>query len=377
MTALTLTRMIEGGIYDQLGGGFFRYSVDREWSIPHFEKMLYDNGPLLTLLGQLWQASGDDTFRRAANETANWVLRDMRSNDGAFWSTLDADSEGEEGRFYVWTPAEAAALLEDDEYSALGCRFGLTAAANFEGNWHLQVRDSIEQSAAAANTINSTANALIDSARAKLLQARNERVWPGRDEKILTAWNALMIRGLAVAGRSLQRDDLVDAAAQAAEFIRRELFIDGRLLACHKDGRARFPAYLDDYAFLIDALLELLQARWDSSLLTFTTCLADTLLDAFADSERGGFYFTADDHETLPHRSRTFSDDSMPNGNGVAARALGRLGHLLGDSRYLGAGETTLRAARQAMQDFPHGHAALDHRAGRVPGASGDHRHPR
>jgi len=363
MTALTLTRMIEGGIYDQLGGGFFRYSVDREWRIPHFEKMLYDNGPLLGLLAQLWQASGDDTFRRAANETADWALRDMRSPEGGFWSTLDADSEGEEGKFYAWQPDEVAALLTEQEYAALGCRFGLTATPNFEGQWHLQVRDSIENAAAAAGQINSGAIALIDSGREKLLQARNQRVWPGRDEKILTAWNALMIRGLAIAGRALNREDLVDAAVAGAHFLRTYLVAETggkkQLLAAHTAGQARFPAYLDDHAFLVDALLEVLQARWDAELLAFAIELADRLLTDFADEERGGFYFTASDHEKLVHRSRTFSDDSMPSGNGVAALALGRLGHLLADHRYLSAAERTLQAGASLMADFPHGHASL------------------
>ncbi len=359
MTALTVTRMIEGGLYDQLGGGFFRYSVDREWSIPHFEKMLYDNGPLLALLAQLWQASGDDTFRRAATETADWLLRDMRSPAGGFWSTLDADSEGVEGKFYVWEPAEAAALLEPAEYTVLAQRFGLIQAANFEGNWHLQVRDSIENAAAAVGERNSTALALLDAARSKLLDARNRRVWPGRDEKILTAWNALLIRGLAIAGRVMDRDDLVDAAADALAFVRRELYPDKQLMACYKDGRARFPAYLDDYAFLLDATLELLQARWDTAHLQFAIELADTLCGDFADHERGGFFFTAAGHERLVHRTRTFSDDSLPSGNGIAALALNRLGHLLGNTRYLEAAGATLRAAHDSMNDFPHGHAAM------------------
>jgi len=359
MSALTLTRMIDGGIYDQLGGGFFRYSVDREWSIPHFEKMLYDNGPLLALLAQLWQASGDDQYRRAANETADWVLRDMRSPEGGFWSTLDADSEGEEGKFYVWDPDEVTALLSAEEYKALATRFGLEQAANFEGKWHLQVRDSLENAAAAAGEIASTTNALIDSGRSKLLAVRNERIWPGRDEKILTAWNALLIRGLAMAGRALGREDLIAAADDAVQFLRDKLYIDGQLYASYKDGRARFDAYLDDHAFLLDALLELLQARWNNEHLAFATELADRLLADFADREKGGFYFTSAQHEQLVHRTRSFSDDSLPSGNGIAALALGRLGHLLGEPRYLQASEDTLRAGFAAMQEFPHGHAAL------------------
>jgi uncharacterized protein YyaL (SSP411 family) len=359
MAALTMTRMLDGGIYDQLGGGFFRYSVDREWSIPHFEKMLYDNGPLLGLLAQLWQASGEDIYRKAANETADWVIRDMQSPEGGFWSTLDADSQGEEGAFYVWAADEVHELLPEKEYNAVATRYGLNLPANFERSWHLQVRGSIEDAAAACGETTSGAIALLDSARARLLESRNAREWPGRDEKILTAWNALMIRGLAMAGRALGREDLIDAAAASLNFIAQKLWIDGQLYASYKDGAARFEAYLDDYAFLLDATLELLQARWDSSHLGFAIEIADALLNSFADKERGGFYFTSDHHEELAHRTRSFSDDSLPSGNAIAAYALGRLGHLLGEERYLRTTEETLQAGFSAMQDFPHGHAAL------------------
>jgi uncharacterized protein YyaL (SSP411 family) len=191
------------------------------------------------------------------------------------------------------------------------------------------------------------------------LATRNERVWPGRDEKILTAWNALMIRGLAMAGRALGREDLLEAASQSVTFIREQLYVDRQLYASYKDGRARFEAYLDDHAFLLDALLELLQARWDSTQLSFAIELAETLLANFADTEQGGFYFTSTHHEKLVHRTRSFSDDSLPSGNAIAALALGRLGHLLGEPRYLQAAEGTLQAGFTAMQEFPHGHAAL------------------
>jgi uncharacterized protein YyaL (SSP411 family) len=359
MSALTMTRMIDGGIYDQIGGGFFRYSVDREWSIPHFEKMLYDNGPLLALLAQLWQASGDDNYRIAAIETADWVVRDMRSPEGGFWSTLDADSEGEEGKFYVWTHEQVQDLLDEQEYAALACRYGLSQPANFEGHWHLQVRDSLENAEKAAGKCSRGTDKLINSARKKLLATRNERIWPARDEKILTAWNALMVRGLAMASRALGREDLAETADNAIQFIKQQLYKDGQLYASYKDGRARFEAYLDDHAFLLDAILELLQARWNSEHLDFAIELADRLLADFSDTEKGGFYFTSVQHEKLIHRTRSFSDDSLPSGNAIAALALSRLGHLLGEPRYLQAAENTLRAGFTAMQEFPHGHAAL------------------
>jgi len=360
MCALTLTRMTDGGIYDHLGGGFYRYSVDREWGIPHFEKMLYDNGPLLSLLAQLWQASGDDAFRVAAIETAEWAIREMQSTDGGFYSSLDADSEGEEGKFYTWTAEQTKAILEPQEFAALSCRYGLQQAANFEDAWHLQVRESMENTAATIKEDTPHTMAVLDAARKKLLAERAKRIWPGRDEKILTSWNALMIRGLAIAGRILKREDLIDAASRAVGFISQNLINEqNRLLACHKDEQARFSAYLDDYAFLLDALLELLQARWNSEHLVLAIKLADDLLENFEDAERGGFFFTGKDHEQLVHRPRTFGDDSLPAGNAIAACALGRLGHLLGNTHYLQAVERTLQAGWPAMLDFPHGHAAL------------------
>ena len=221
------------------------------------------------------------------------------------------------------------------------------------------MRDTLESTAEAAGETTSTTVSLLDEARSRLLEVRNERIRPGRDEKILTAWNALMIRGLAIAGRALDREDLVDAAVRAVDFIRDKLVVNGRLLASYKDGRARFNAYLDDHAFLLDAILEILQARWNSAHMAFAIEIADRLLNDFQDKKAGGFYFTSDDHEQLVHRSRTFGDDSLPSGNAIAALALSRLGYLLGEPRYLQAAEKALQAGYTAMLDFPHGHAAL------------------
>jgi uncharacterized protein len=359
MASLTLTRMAEGGLYDQLGGGFSRYSVDDQWMIPHFEKMLYDNGQLLCEYARASLATGEPLFARITGETAEWALRDMRSPQGGFYSSLDADSEGHEGKFYVWTPAEVQTLLNPPEYAAFSRRFGLDRGANFEGEWHLHVYETVDATAAALGESVQSVTALLASARAKLLQARTLRVWPPRDEKILTAWNALMIKGLAIAARVLQRPDLADAAAAAVDFIRHTLWRDGRLLATYKDGRAHIPAYLDDYAFLADALLELLQTRWRSSDLQFARQLTEVLLSQFEDPQGGGFFFTAADHEQLIHRSKTFSDDSMPAGNGVAASVLVRLGYLLGELPYLDAAERTLRAGWPMLQQYPQAHMSL------------------
>ncbi|HLZ96609.1 MAG TPA: hypothetical protein VKP66_01615, partial [Steroidobacteraceae bacterium] len=269
------------------------------------------------------------------------------------------------GKFYVWTRAEVQDLLTAAEYAVFAPRFGLDRDANFEGRWHLHAYeptghpDASGAPASAASAADESASVMIEAARAKLLAARNRRIWPARDDKVLTSWNALTIKGLAVAGRVLQRPDFTDAASAAADFIRRTLWRDGRLLATYKDGRAHLPAYLDDYAFLADALLELLQNRWRGSDLDFARELVDVLLDKFEDAENGGFYFTASDHDRLIHRSKTFSDDSVPSGNGVAASVLGKLGYLLAETRYLHAAERTLKAAAALMQEYPQAHMTL------------------
>ena len=359
MATLTLTRMAEGGLFDQLGGGFARYSVDGAWMIPHFEKMLYDNGQLLCEYARAHLATGEALFAKVAHETADWVLRDMRSAAGSFYSSLDADSEGHEGKFYVWRRDEVQSLLTPREYSAFSARFGLDRSANFEGEWHLHTYASLNDIAGALKEPAPAVAELIEAARSKLLKARNLRVWPARDEKILCSWNALMIKALSLASRVLSRPDLAEAAGTAVDFIRHHLWRDGRLLATYKDGRAHLPAYLDDYAFLADALLELLQTRWRSSDLDFARQLAEVLLDQFEDKADGGFFFTAKDHEQLIHRSKSFADESVPSGNGVAASMLIRLGFLLGETRYLDAAERTLRAAWTGIKDYPQAHMSL------------------
>ncbi len=275
MATLTLTRMAEGGLYDQLGGGFCRYSVDPYWMIPHFEKMLYDNGQLLAVSAQAAVATGDALYRRITAETADWLLREMEHPAGGFYATLDADSEGHEGRFYVWEPAEVQDLLTPEEYAVFAARFGLDRGANFEGKWHLHCYQSMTEIATALGLAEDAATELLDSARAKLLDYRNGRVWPGRDEKILTSWNGLAIAGLAAAARALDVPGYAEAAARAVRCLREHAWYRDRLFAVHKDGRTRFPAYLDDHAFLAWGLTELVQARWDGAALAWAIELAD------------------------------------------------------------------------------------------------------
>ena len=360
MATLTLKRMGEGGIYDQLGGGFSRYSVDGHWMIPHFEKMLYDNGALLAVYAEAAIATGDAFYGEIAAETADWIIRDMQSPEGGYYSSLDADSEGHEGKFYVWTPDEVRAALTPEEFAVFAPRFGLDRKPNFEGKaWHLHVYRMTQQVAAAANVDDVQATERLESGREKLLAIRNARVWPGRDEKVLTSWNALTIRGMAVAARCLGREDFAESATRALEFIRKTLWRDGRLLATYKDGRAHLNAYLDDYVYLVDAILELQQLRYRADELAFARELLEVTLEHFGDRAVGGFFFTADDHEALIHRTKSFGDDAIPAGNGIAALALLRMGHLLGEPRYLEAAERTLRAGWLILEKYPHAHVSL------------------
>ena len=360
MARFSLHAMASGGVYDQLGGGFCRYSVDEYWMIPHFEKMLYDNGLLLPLYADAALATGDVVFKRVAIETAEWVMREMQSPAGGYYSALDADSEGEEGKFYVWTPDEVKALLTAEEYAVLAPVYGLDRKPNFEDHaWNLHVFQSPAEVSEKLGLDGETAARRLTSARHKLLAARAARVRPGRDDKVLTSWNGLMIKGMARAGRLLGRADFVASAERAFDFLRAQMWKDERLLASYKDGRAHLNAYLDDYAFLIDGGLELLQARWRDGDLGFLIELAETLLDHFEDKTGGGFFFTSDDHEQLIHRPKPASDEAIPSGNGIAAQTLLRLGHLLGDTHYLTAAHNALAVLYRHIESYPSGHNAL------------------
>jgi uncharacterized protein YyaL (SSP411 family) len=359
MLTLTLDAMARGGLFDHLGGGFYRYCVDDNWTIPHFEKMLYDNAALLGIYADAAVALRRDAYARVAEETAGWVIRDMQSPEGGYYTALDADSEGEEGKYYVWTPAEAARCLDDAEYAVLSARFGLDEPANFAGvHWHLQQRLALPEIAQALDTDVATASERLSSARSKLLAAREERVRPLRDEKILTAWNGLMIAGMARGARSLGRQDWADSAERAVDFLRKHAWDGTQLFAAYKDGRARFSAYLDDYAFVCLGLLELLQVRFAQTRLAFAIELLETLLRDFADPA-GGFYFTPNNHEKLIHRSKPWMDESVPSGNGMAALTLLSFGHLLGEQRYLDAAHSTIAAALPQLERAPEAHATV------------------
>jgi len=356
----TLQQMAHGGLYDQLGGGFCRYSVDERWDIPHFEKMLYDNGQLLALYCDAWQSSGDPLFEHIVEQTASWVLREMQSPEGGYYSSLDADSEHEEGKFYVWQRDEIRRLLNDDEYALIAPYYSLDRPANFENHaWNLRVSAPLEEIAQQFNLSDERATAFLESAQKKLFASRAQRIRPGRDEKILASWNGLMIAGIARAARVFDRYEYLQSAQRAIDFVRDKLWRDGRLLATYKDGKAHLNAYLDDHAFLLYALLELLQAEYRSTDLAFAMQLGDTMLAHFEDKQNGGFFFTSHDHEVLIQRNKIGQDNATPSGNGIAAQALLRLAALTGNMEYSTSAERCLELFFPALQQSAGYHSSL------------------
>src|ERR1700676_4545400 len=357
---VSLARMADGGICDQLAGGFCRYSVDAEWTIPHFEKMLYDNAALLALYADAWRATGAEGFGRTARGIVSWLLDEMRSPEKGFYSSLDADSEHEEGKFYVWTPDEVRALLDADEYVVAAAHWGLGDPPNFEHEtWHLRVVAPLADVARTLSLALPDVEARIDSARAKLLAARAVRVRPGRDEKLLTSWNALMIAALARAARIFDQPAWLPPAREAADFIRATMWRDGKLLATYKDGRAHLNAYLDDHAFMLAALSELMQSTFVERDLHWAIDIAEALLERFEDRAGGGFFFTSHDHEPPIQRPKTGHDNATPSGNGIAAQALVTLGHWLGEPRYLDAAQRTVHAFAQELNAHASGFASM------------------
>ncbi len=344
MALHTLRAMASGGMYDQVGGGFSRYSVDPRWVIPHFEKMLYDNALLARAYLHGFQVSGEPFFERVCTETLDWALRDLRQEEGGFASALDADSDGVEGKFYVWTPDEMRAVLGDEADAAIA-HFGLDGPPNFEGSW-APVRAQRDP------------DGLVEI-KARLRAAREERVWPALDDKRLTAWNALMISALADAGAALERPDYTDAAVACAEFVWRDLrTADGRLLRTYNRGQARLGAYLEDHAYLLEAFLTLYETTFDPRWFAAARELADTLLARFADREHGGFFATADDHETLIARRKELEDTPIPSGASSAAYGLLRLAALTGEHGYEEAALGVLRLLHAVAPQHP---AAFGH----------------
>ena len=341
MSAHTLRAMASGGMYDQVGGGFARYSVDPYWLVPHFEKMLYDNALLARAYLHGWQVLGDELFRVVCEETLDWALKEMRGPEGGFFSALDADSEGVEGKFYVWSVEELRAALEGepDADDAIAW-FGATERGNFEGH-NIPVRGPGRPER-------------LDDWRRSLYEVRSQRVWPGLDDKRLTSWNALMISALAEAGAVLERPDYLEAATRCAEFVLGSLRdADGRLLRTWKDGQAKLNAYLEDHAYLLEALLTLYEASFDPRWFAEARALADAMIERFADEENGGFFETSSDHEELLARRKDLEDHPIPSGNASAAYGLLRLAALTGEHAYAERGVGVLRLVHELASEHP------------------------
>ncbi|MEJ2177162.1 MAG: thioredoxin domain-containing protein, partial [Gammaproteobacteria bacterium] len=307
MANKTLRKMHQGGLFDQLVGGFFRYSVDKQWQIPHFEKMLYDNAQLLGLYADGYRLTDQHFYIDSTARTAEWVRAEMQQPHGGYASTLDADSEGIEGKYYVWSETDLRAILSAQEYTEVEKRFGLYGEPNFEGRWHFNINSDAE-----VEGQEPTSSDDLDSALGKLITERSERVHPALDDKILTSWNGLMIKGMARAGRKLARPDLIGSARLALDFVRTHLWQNSRLLATYREKQAKLNGYLDDYAFMAEGVLELLQADWKTSDLKILERLCDAMIEHFEDKENGGFYFTSHDHEKLLHRPKPGADDAVP-----------------------------------------------------------------
>ena len=324
----TLDLMSRGGIYDHLGGGFHRYSTDARWLVPHFEKMLYDNGLLTPAYIEAYQATGNEDYARVARETLDYVLREMTQPEGGFYSTQDADSEGEEGRFFVWYEDEVMELLGADDGQLFCHCYDITADGNWEGKSILNRPKPHDQDAEVLGRTPEQLEELLARCRQKLFEARTERIAPGRDDKVLASWNGLMIAAMAQAGRVLDEPRYTQAASRAATFILDRMRDQRRLLHSFKDSQARFNAYLDDYVCLIDGLVELTQATCEGHWLTSAIELAERVFDQFSDSNTGAFFYTSADHEELITRAKDCQDNATPSGNGMAAYAMLRLGRL-------------------------------------------------
>ena len=350
MAERTLEQMALGGIYDQLGGGFHRYSVDAIWLTPHFEKMLYDNSQLLRTYLHAWQITARPLYRRIVDETIDYVLAEMTAPAGGFYSTQDADSEGEEGKFFVWTPAEIDAALDAQPAAVFQAYYGVTQHGNFEGRNILSVSRRVQDVAQQFGLEPSTVEQILAAARRTLFALRAQRVKPARDEKILTEWNGLMIHALAECGVVLGHAPALLTAERAANFILAQMSQpDGKLYRSYKDGRARFNAYLEDYAAFVRGLIALYEATFDLRWLGEASRLTHIMFEQFHDAERGGFYQTGRDHEALIVRRKDFIDNAIPSGNSLAAESLIRLAALLGKDEYRSEATRIVLTVKEAL----------------------------
>jgi uncharacterized protein len=353
MVEISLEKMARGGIYDQLGGGFHRYAVDDIWLVPHFEKMLYDNALLARLYLRAYQATGKPFYRRIAEETIDYVLREMTDPAGGFYSSQDADSEGEEGKFFTWTISELVQVLGPDETPLIARVFGAEPAGNFEHTNVLHRPVDLTALAAEAGIDEAALAERVERARRTLFDAREQRVKPGRDDKVLTAWNGMMLRALAEAAAVLERDDYAAAAVANAEFLLGALRDGDRVLRTWKDGRAKLDGYLEDYALLADALLAVYSLTFDPRWLREADAVAAAMVNRFWENDSGVFYDTAADAQQLIVRPRDILDNATPSGNSVAVGVMLRLATLTGDADHARRAALVLEGHQEAMARYP------------------------
>ena len=359
MVTHTLTKMAQGGIYDHVGGGFHRYSVDAKWLVPHFEKMLYDNAQLVRIYAQVYCVTGEPLFKQVVDATMSYLIREMLHTEGGFYSTQDADSEGEEGKFFVWTEAEITRIL-GEEASEIFCRiYDVSEEGNFEEKNILHPILTLEQASKFFRREPKAIESLVSDAKVKLFEEREKRIKPFRDEKILTSWNGLMLSGLAEAIKISRQPAYLEAANRTVDFIFTKMFRDGRLLHTYKNGTAKILGYLDDYAFLAAGLLDLFEATLNRAHLDRAVELAEIMSDEFWDEAGGGFFYTGRSHERLIAQSKPIFDGSIPSGNAVATQVLLRLQHYTGKEDYLKRAERILRAYYNAMENQPFGFAHM------------------
>ena len=359
MVTHTITKMAEGGIYDHLGGGFHRYSVDEKWLVPHFEKMLYDNAQLVRILAQLFRATGNEFFKRVMEDTLDYLLREMLHSEGGFYSTQDADSEGEEGKFFVWSAAEIDHVLGEEDGAIFARIYDVTEMGNFEGKNILHPVLTLDQAARLFKKTPDQIETLVRNAKQKLFEAREKREKPFRDEKIITSWNGLMLSGLAEALKISSKPNVLFAANRTIDLVFTKLFHDGLLLHTYKDGKAKQLGFLDDYAFLALGLLDFYEAAFDRSALQRATELTEIMVREFWDSKGGGFFYTGNSHEQLISRAKPVFDASVPSGNAKAIELLLRMYHLTGREDFLSKAETVLRSYSDAMESQPFGFAHM------------------
>ena len=345
-------KMARGGIYDQIGGGFARYSVDAAWLVPHFEKMLYDNALLTRLGAHLWQATRDEEFKRVVIETVDWIDREMTSPDGGFYSSLDADSEGHEGKFYVWSDEELDRLLGADS-RAFKTYYGVVRGGNFEGKSILHVPVDPAAAAARAGVDLETLQLVLERARRILLDTRSRRVWPGRDEKILASWNGLMLRGVATAARVFAEQRFTKLAIGNADFLAREMVRNGRVMRSHKDGVTRINGFLDDHAAVALGFLAVYELTFDEAWVQRAIEIADAMIEWFWDDEVGAFFDTARDAEQLITRPRDVTDNAIPSGTSLAVDLLLQLAELRHDAGYRRRAVFVLESLAEPMLRFP------------------------